>query len=210
MRLVKSPEEIALLERAAAIAESAHRDAQRTARPGPVRVRVEAAVDRRFRSMGATGPAYPTIVASGENATILHYVENSRRIAAGDLVLLDAGCEYRGYASDVTRTFPASGASRAPGAGSAGGPRGPARRDRGRQAPAHRGRAARGGAGRPTRRAARPRPPEGPARGAEEEERLPALRAPPHVALARPRRARPRGATATSAAGRGRSSRAWF
>ncbi|HEY3349265.1 MAG TPA: aminopeptidase P N-terminal domain-containing protein [Thermoanaerobaculia bacterium] len=109
MRLVKSPEEIALLERAAAIAASAHRDAQRTARPGRYEYEIEAAVDRRFRSMGASGPAYPTIVASGENATILHYVENSRRLAAGDLVLVDAGCEVGGYASDVTRTFPVSG-----------------------------------------------------------------------------------------------------
>jgi Xaa-Pro aminopeptidase len=109
MRLVKSPEEIVLLERAAAIAASAHRDAQRTARPGRYEYEIEAAVDRRFRSMGASGPAYPTIVASGENATILHYVENSRRVAAGDLVLVDAGCEVGGYASDVTRTFPASG-----------------------------------------------------------------------------------------------------
>jgi Xaa-Pro aminopeptidase len=109
MRLVKSPEEIALLERAAAIAAAAHRDAQKTARPGRFEYEIEAAVDRRFRAMGASGPAYPTIVASGENATILHYVENSRRLAAGDLVLVDAGCEFRGYASDVTRTFPASG-----------------------------------------------------------------------------------------------------
>ncbi len=109
MRLVKSPEEIALLERAAAIAASAHRDAQKTARPGRFEYEVEAAVDRRFRAMGASGPAYPTIVASGENATILHYVENSRRLAAGDLVLVDAGCEVKGYASDVTRTFPVSG-----------------------------------------------------------------------------------------------------
>src|SRR5665811_312528 len=59
--------------------------------------------------MGASGPAYTTIVASGENATILHYTENRRRIGAGDLVLVDAGCEVDGYASDVTRTFPASG-----------------------------------------------------------------------------------------------------
>jgi Xaa-Pro aminopeptidase len=108
-RLVKSPEEIALLERAAAIAASAHRDAQRTARPGRFEYEIEAAVDRRFRAMGASGPAYPTIVASGENATILHYVENARRLETGDLVLVDAGCEFRGYASDVTRTFPASG-----------------------------------------------------------------------------------------------------
>jgi Xaa-Pro aminopeptidase len=59
--------------------------------------------------MGASGPAYTTIVASGENATILHYAEGRRRIGAGDLVLVDAGCEVEGYASDVTRTFPATG-----------------------------------------------------------------------------------------------------
>jgi Xaa-Pro aminopeptidase len=109
MRLVKAPEEVALLEQAAAIAAAAHADAQRAGRPGRYEYEVEAAVDRRFRAMGASGPAYPTIVASGENATILHYVENSRRLASGDLVLVDAGCEYGGYASDVTRTFPASG-----------------------------------------------------------------------------------------------------
>jgi len=109
MRLVKAPEEIALMERAATIAAAAHRDAQRLAKPGLFEYQIEAAVDRRFRTMGATGPAYPTIVASGDNATILHYTENSRRIAAGDLVLVDAGCEVQGYASDVTRTFPVSG-----------------------------------------------------------------------------------------------------
>jgi Xaa-Pro aminopeptidase len=109
MRLVKAPEEIALMERAAAIAAAAHRDAQKTARPGRFEYEIEAAVDRRFRAMGASGPAYPTIVASGANATILHYVENSRRLAPGDLVLVDAGCEFGGYASDVTRTFPVSG-----------------------------------------------------------------------------------------------------
>jgi Xaa-Pro aminopeptidase len=109
MRLVKAPEEIALMERAAAIAAAAHRDARKAARPGRFEFEIEAAVDRRFRAMGASGPAYPTIVASGVNSTILHYVENSRRLVAGDLVLVDAGCEYRGYASDVTRTFPVSG-----------------------------------------------------------------------------------------------------
>ena len=109
MRLVKAPEEIALMERAAAIAAAAHRDARRLAKPGLFEYELEAAIDRRFRAMGASGPAYPTIVASGENATILHYTENGRRIGAGDLVLVDAGCEVDGYASDVTRTFPASG-----------------------------------------------------------------------------------------------------
>jgi Xaa-Pro aminopeptidase len=109
MRLVKTPDEIALLQRAATIAVAAHRDAQRLVRPGLFEYQLEAAIDRRFRTMGAAGPAYPTIVASGDNATILHYTENSRRIASGDLVLVDAGCEVEGYASDVTRTFPASG-----------------------------------------------------------------------------------------------------
>ncbi len=109
MRLVKGPEEIALMERSAAIAVAAHREARRRAKPGLFEFQLEAAIDARFRAMGASGPAYPTIVASGENATILHYTENRRRIGAGDLVLVDAGCELEGYASDVTRTFPASG-----------------------------------------------------------------------------------------------------
>ncbi len=109
MRLVKTPDEIALMQRAATIAAAAHRDARRLAKPGLFEYQIEAAIDRRFRAMGATGPAYPTIVASGDNATILHYIENSRRLAAGDLVLVDAGCEVEGYASDVTRTFPVSG-----------------------------------------------------------------------------------------------------
>ena len=109
MRLVKAPEEIALMERSAAIAAAAHREARRLAKPGLFEYQLEAAIDSRFRAMGASGPAYPTIVASGENATILHYTENRRRIGAGDLVLVDAGCEVDGYASDVTRTFPASG-----------------------------------------------------------------------------------------------------
>ena len=109
MRLVKAPEEIALMERSATIAAAAHREARRLAKPGLFEYQLEAAIDSRFRAMGASGPAYPTIVASGENATILHYTENRRRIGAGDLVLVDAGCELDGYASDVTRTFPASG-----------------------------------------------------------------------------------------------------
>jgi Xaa-Pro aminopeptidase len=109
MRLRKEPEEIALMERAAAIAAAAHEEARALARPGRMEWEVEAAIAARFRSEGASGPSYETIVASGPNATTLHYVENDRRIEEGDLVLVDAGCEYRGYASDITRTFPASG-----------------------------------------------------------------------------------------------------
>ena len=109
MRLRKEPEEIALMERAAAIAAAAHDEARALARPGRMEYEVEAAIAARFRREGASGPSYETIVASGPNATTLHYVENDRRIEDGDLVLVDAGCEYEGYASDITRTFPASG-----------------------------------------------------------------------------------------------------
>lgn len=109
MRLRKEPEEIALMDRAAAIAAVAHDEARALARPGRMEYEVEAAIGARFRGDGASGLAYETIVASGPNATTLHYVENDRRIEEGDLVLIDAGCEVEGYASDITRTFPASG-----------------------------------------------------------------------------------------------------
>ncbi len=109
LRLRKEPEEIARMERAAAIAAVAHDEARALARPGRMEYEVEAAIAARFRQGGASGPSYETIVASGPNATTLHYVENDRRIEDGDLVLVDAGCEVEGYASDITRTFPASG-----------------------------------------------------------------------------------------------------
>jgi Xaa-Pro aminopeptidase len=109
MRLVKEPAEIEAMERSAVIAARAHRDAMAAAAPGRYEYELAAALERRFVKEGASGPAYPSIVASGVNATILHYDENRRRIAAGDLVLVDAGCEVDGYASDITRTFPASG-----------------------------------------------------------------------------------------------------
>ena len=109
MRLRKEPAEVEILARSCAIAARAHREAQAAARPGKMEYEVEAVLVRRFLAEGATGTSYHSIVASGENATILHYVENSRRIEPGDLVLVDAGCEYLGYASDITRTFPASG-----------------------------------------------------------------------------------------------------
>jgi Xaa-Pro aminopeptidase len=110
MRLVKEPAEIAAMERSAAIAARAHRDAMALARPGLFEFELEAAIEKRFKKEGASGPSYASIVASGENATILHYTENRRRMSAGDLVLVDAGCEVDGYASDITRTFPVSGA----------------------------------------------------------------------------------------------------
>src|SRR5258706_150450 len=96
-----SPSSIELLARAAAIGAEAHRAAMAVAAPGVHEFEIEAAVEACFKRSGAAGPSYPTIVAAGENATILHYVENRARVAEGDLVLVDAGCEYEGYASDI-------------------------------------------------------------------------------------------------------------
>jgi Xaa-Pro aminopeptidase len=109
MRLVKGPDELEVMTRSCAIAAEAHRAAMRLAAPGRFEHELEAVVDATFRSKGASGPAYPTIVAGGANATILHYIENSAPLGGGDFVLVDAGCELQGYAADVTRTYPVSG-----------------------------------------------------------------------------------------------------
>lgn len=109
MRLVKDAEEISVMERAARISRAAHEKARAVALPGRFEYEVEAEINYHFRKPGASGPAYPTIVASGANATTLHYTKNSRRIEDGDLVLIDAGAECDLYASDITRTFAASG-----------------------------------------------------------------------------------------------------
>jgi Xaa-Pro aminopeptidase len=106
MRLFKAPEEIETLERAIAIAADAHVHAMRETRAGAFEYEIEALIDYTFRRQGATGPAYPSIVASGPNATILHYVENTRQMQDGELLLIDAGAEYGGYCADITRTFP--------------------------------------------------------------------------------------------------------
>ncbi len=109
LRLHKSVEEVAILRKAAAITSEAHVAAMRAGRPGTFEYELEALVDFTFRKHGGAGPGYTTIVGAGENATILHYVENRCALAAGDLVLIDAGCEYHHYTADVTRTWPASG-----------------------------------------------------------------------------------------------------
>lgn len=106
MRLVKAPVEIDLMRRAAAISESAHRAAMRRILPEMYEYEIEALLEYNFRSLGGMGPAYPSIVASGANATVLHYTTNDRRMERGDLVLIDAGAEVGCYCSDVTRTFP--------------------------------------------------------------------------------------------------------
>ncbi len=105
-RLKKRPEELDAMRRAAAISREAHIEAMRRARGGMMEWEIEAVVDYAFRSRGASGPSYPSIIASGPNAATLHYIHNDRRMAAGELLLIDAGCEYDFYASDVTRTFP--------------------------------------------------------------------------------------------------------
>jgi Xaa-Pro aminopeptidase len=109
LRLRKSPEEIELLRRAVAITAEAHQAAMRAAAPGVAEYELEAVIEYTFRRRGGTGPGYSTIVGAGDNATILHYVENTARLAEGDLVVVDAGCEVDFYTADVTRTFPVSG-----------------------------------------------------------------------------------------------------
>ena len=106
MRLVKDASEIALMRRAADISAAAHRRAIAAAAPGRHEYELEAELLHEFRRRGAQAPAYGSIVAGGPNACVLHYVSNDARLQEGDLVLIDAGCELDGYASDITRTFP--------------------------------------------------------------------------------------------------------
>ena len=109
MRLVKDAHELALLRRAAGIAAGAHRRAMRATRPGRAEYEIEAELLYEFRRGGAQFPAYSPIVAGGANACVLHYVSNDAPLRDGDLLLIDAGCELDGYASDVTRSFPVNG-----------------------------------------------------------------------------------------------------
>ena len=109
MRLCKTSEEIALMQHAAEISLESHRATARLAWPGRFEYELEAELARGFRARGGAGPAYGSIVGGGRNATILHYIRNDRPLAAGELVLIDAGVEYQGYASDVTRTYPIGG-----------------------------------------------------------------------------------------------------
>lgn len=108
-RLKKSPEEIALLRRSAEIAAEAHVRAMQVAAPGMAEYELQAEIEYVFKKRGAMGPAYGSIVGGGNNACILHYVENDAKLKDGDLVLIDAGAEVQFYASDITRTFPVNG-----------------------------------------------------------------------------------------------------
>jgi Xaa-Pro aminopeptidase len=109
MRLVKDAHELAVMRRAARIAAAAHRRAMQRTRPGRNEYEIEAELLYEFRRNGAQFPAYSPIVASGANACVLHYVFNDALMRDGELLLIDAGCELDGYASDVTRTFPVNG-----------------------------------------------------------------------------------------------------
>jgi Xaa-Pro aminopeptidase len=108
MRLFKSKDEIRLMQHAADISIRAHEAAMRAARPGVREYELQAEVERIFRAADAW-PAYGSIVGAGGNACVLHYRANNAQAKAGELVLIDAGAEYRGYAADVTRTFPVNG-----------------------------------------------------------------------------------------------------
>jgi Xaa-Pro aminopeptidase len=109
LRLIKDAHELAIMRRAARIAATAHRRAMQTARAGRNEYEVEAELLHEFRRNGAQFPAYSPIVAGGANACVLHYVANDAPLREGELLLVDAGCELDGYASDITRTFPIGG-----------------------------------------------------------------------------------------------------
>ena len=109
MRLIKDDGEIASMKRAAAISAGAHARAMRFSRPGMTEYQIEAELLHEFRRHGSDAPAYTSIVATGSNACVLHYRAGSSVLQDGDLVLIDAGCEFDSYASDITRTYPANG-----------------------------------------------------------------------------------------------------
>ncbi|MCT7975870.1 aminopeptidase P N-terminal domain-containing protein [Laspinema olomoucense] len=109
LRLVKSPAELELMRKAAEISVKAHIHAQEFAQPGRYEYEIQAEMEHLFRLQGGNGFAYPSIVASGGNSCILHYIENDRQLQENDLLLIDAGCAYGYYNADITRTFPVSG-----------------------------------------------------------------------------------------------------
>ena len=114
IRLIKSPAEVALMQRACDISADAHTRAMQMVKPGMYEYQLEAELMRTFMAAGSRWPAYPSIVGTGDNACILHYTHNNAEIKDGDLILIDAGCELDYYASDITRTFPANGKFSAP------------------------------------------------------------------------------------------------
>lgn len=114
LRLIKSPAEIALMRYSAQISAQAHVMAMRHTSPDVGEWQLESIIECAFKYAGAQGNAYPCIVGSGENATILHYTVNRDPCKEGDVILIDAGSEYQGYAADITRSWPVSGAFTSP------------------------------------------------------------------------------------------------
>lgn len=114
LRLIKSPEEQAVLREAGRISALAHTRAMQKARPGMYEYQLEGEIHHEFNRHGARFPSYNTIVGAGDNGCILHYSENESQMRDGQLVLIDAGCELKGYAGDITRTFPVGGKFTAP------------------------------------------------------------------------------------------------
>lgn len=109
MRLIKSPAEIDIMRKAANISVDAHLRAMELCKPGMVEYQLEAEIQYEFNRQGSRYPAYTSIVGNGENSCVLHYTSNNEVIKSGNIVLIDAGCEYLNYASDITRSFPANG-----------------------------------------------------------------------------------------------------
>ncbi|MDE2423165.1 MAG: Xaa-Pro aminopeptidase [Betaproteobacteria bacterium] len=109
MRLIKDQVEIEIMRQAAHIAALAHNRAMLAIKNAHYEYEIEAELLHEFKKQGADAPAYPSIVAAGSNATILHYIENQAYLNKQQLMLIDAGCEWQGYASDITRTFPMNG-----------------------------------------------------------------------------------------------------
>ncbi|HLO85091.1 MAG TPA: aminopeptidase P N-terminal domain-containing protein [Nostocaceae cyanobacterium] len=109
MRLIKSESELQLMRKAVDIATEAHNHAMNITAPGRYEYEIQAEIEHLFRLRGGMGPAYPSIVASGKNACVLHYIENNCQMQENDLLLIDAGCAYGYYNSDITRTFPVNG-----------------------------------------------------------------------------------------------------
>ena len=109
MRLIKSPNEIRLMQQAGQITALAHIKAMQTTRPNRFEYEIESDILHEFNRHCARFPSYNAIVAGGSNACILHYTENNQPLKDGDLVLIDAGCEFAMYAGDITRTFPVNG-----------------------------------------------------------------------------------------------------
>ena len=109
MRVIKSPYEVKMMQKSADIASEAHIKAMINVSPGKYEYQIEGEILNYFIQNGAGDPAYQSIVAGGRNSCTLHYIANNQRLKSGDLLLVDAGCEYELYASDITRTYPVNG-----------------------------------------------------------------------------------------------------